>query len=195
MSFIEIIKNPYVIIALCIAFILLSKFIFKINYMNCGTIIINHKSIFCNRDGKLLIIPFITYNILPIFVALGVNSVRVIDDSTIGTIIIILSILTSMLFTLLVMIIDMKGKRDYKKSQNGSQENIIRKLIIETYYTLMFEILIAVSVLFLSFVYLFADKISIIVSWAIYSLIFLLVFNLFIVLKRIFNIVQWDLST
>lgn len=194
MNFIEIVKNPYTIVVICVLIILISKFIFKIEYMNCNKIINNHIEIFKNSKNKFLIVPFFTYNILPFLIALGVNNIKVIDADMINIITVIISILTSMLFTLLVMLIDMKGKIDYKESKDGNQLNVIKKTIKETYHTVMFEILISISLLILSFIYLFIQKISCIVSIVIYYLIFLLVFNLFIVLKRVFNIIEKDLS-
>ncbi|WMJ78468.1 MULTISPECIES: hypothetical protein [unclassified Sedimentibacter] len=194
MRLFEIIKNPYTLIFICVIGLLISKFIFKIEYMNCFKIVNNHINVFNNKTGKLLLVPFLTYNILPFLIALGVNRIKVIDSDMVNIITVIISILTSMLFTLLVMLIDMKDKIDLKKFQNANQINIIKRAIKETYHTVMFEILISISVLLLSFVYLFTQKISCIISAIIYYLVFLLVFNLFIVLKRIFNIVDHNFS-
>lgn len=194
MRLFEIIKNPYTLIFICVIGLLISKFIFKVEYMNCVKIIDNHISVFNNKNGKLLLVPFFTYNILPFLMALGVNRIKVIDSDMINIITVIISILTSMLFTLLVMLIEMKDKIDIKKMQNANQINIMKRAIKETYYTVMFEILISISVLLLSFIYLFTQKISCIVSTIIYYLVFLLVLNLFIVLKRIFNIIDQNFS-
>lgn len=175
--------------------IIMSRFIFKIDYMNCSRIINNHISIFINeRNHKLLLVPFSTYMILPLIIAFGVNGIKIIDEDMINIITVILSILTSMLFTLLVMVIDMKNKVELRKLNNGSQMNIMKKLIKETYYSVMFEILISISLLILSFIYLFTQTINNIVSIIIYYLVFLLIFNLLIVLKRIFNIIDIDLN-
>lgn len=163
--------------------------------MNCSKIINNHISIFINeKDRKILIVPFFTYMIVPLLIAFGVNRIKIIDEDMINIITVILSILTSMLFTLLVMVIDMKSKMDLRATNDGNQMNITKKLIKETYYSVMFEILISVVLLILSFIYLFTQVANNIISIIIYYLVFLLVFNLLIVLKRIFNIIDVDLS-
>jgi hypothetical protein len=188
------IKNPYTLIIVSCIILLISKFIFKIDYMNCTKIIDNHIGVFNNKNGKLLLVPFFTYNILPLLIALGVNRIKVIDSDMINIITVIISILTSMLFTLLVMLIDMKEKVSIKEAKDANQLNIMKMTIKETYYTIMFEILISISVLLLSFFYMFTQKISCVISMIIYYLVFLLVFNLFIVLKRVFNIIEQKFS-
>lgn len=188
------IKNPYTLIIVSSIILLISKFIFKIDYMNCTKIIDNHIGVFNNKNGKLLLVPFFTYNILPLLIALGINRIKVIDSDMINIITVIISILTSMLFTLLVMLIDMKEKVSIKESKDANQLNIMKMTIKETYYTVMFEILISISVLLLSFFYMFTQKISCVISMIIYYLVFLLVFNLFIVLKRVFNIIDQKFS-
>lgn len=195
MNIVNTIKNPYVLLGLSLIIIIISRFVFKIDYMNSSKIIYRHISIFTNsRNGKLLLVPFFTYTIIPLIIAFGVNGIKVIDEDMINIVTVILSILTSMLFTLLVMVIDMKNKIELRTSSNSSQVNIMKRLIKETYYSVMFEILISVALLIVSFIYLFTQKVNTVISTLIYYLLFLLLFNLLIVLKRIFNIIEEDLN-
>lgn len=194
MQTIKLISCPYIIIFICCFIVFLGKFLFKIDYMNCFRIINKHTCVFKNTNGKLLILPFIMYNIVPLFIAYSVNKISIINDDMINLITIILSILTAMLFTILVMVIDLKNKIESNNNIKASKLRVMRVLIKETYYTVMFEILICVSLLVLSFIYLFTNNTNALISYIIYSLIFLLIFNLFIVLKRIFKIIEEQLQ-
>ena len=58
----------------------------------------------------------------------------------------------------------------------------------------MFEILISVLILMMCFIELFAKQYTNIGSIIIYYLTFILLINLFIILKRIYNIIKRDLE-
>jgi len=194
LEFLKFLTDPYKTLLVCLIVLLICKFIFKIKYMNCFDIIKKHINVFRNSDGKLLIVPFFTYNAIPIIIAFSVNRISIINDNIINSITIILSILTAMLFTILVMVIDLKNKVENNSDIMNSKLNAMKVLIRETYYTVMFEILICVTMLILSFIYLFTNSINKSVSFIMYSLVFLLIFNLFIVLKRIFKIIEEQLK-
>lgn len=193
---INFINSPYLLLVISIFIVLISKLVFKIDYMNCFNIINNHIKIFTNtKTKKILIVPFTTHMIIPILIAVSINRIKVIDDDMINIVTVILSILTSMLFTLLVMVIDMKNKADARSADELNYSILAMKIVIkETYYSIMFEILVAVLLLVISFIYMFTQISSYVVSLIIYYLTFLLMFNLFIVLKRIFNLIDVDLN-
>lgn len=194
-NILDIIKNPYTWIFISIIFLFVSKFMFKIDYMNCFEIIDKQINNFrCKKTNKILIIPFVTHFIIPLLIAWGIVNISIIDEDIINNITVILSILTSMFFTLLVLIIDMKSKIEIRDKKQGARILILKDLIIETYYSIMFEIFISIVLLILSFIHMFTKKYSYISSFIIYYLVFLLIFNLFIILRRIFKIVKDDLN-
>ena len=191
----NIINNPYTWIILSVIFLLISKVVFKIDYMNCFEIIDKQINNFrCKKTNSILIIPFTTHFIMPFFIALGIVNIRIIDEDIINNTTVILSVLTSMFFTLLVLIIDMKAKSEVRDKGQGTKILILKELIIETYYSIMFEIFISITLLILLFIHMFTKQYSYFSSLIIYYLVFLLIFNLFIILKRIFKIVKDDLN-
>ncbi|MEY8416683.1 hypothetical protein AAK964_10310 [Tissierella praeacuta] len=187
--------NPYIWIIISVICLLVSKFVFKIDYANCFEIIEKHIDNFRHRDTKkILIVPFFIHFFLPALVALGIVNITIINAEIINNVTVILSILTSMFFTLLVLAIDMKSKIEIRDKSQGIKVLVLKKLIVETYYSIMFEILISITLLILSFIHMFTKKYGYISSFIIYYLLFLLIVNLFIVLKRIFIIVNDDLN-
>lgn len=191
----NIINNPYTWIIFSVIFLLISKVVFKIDYMNCFEIIDKQINNFrCKKTNSILIISFTTHFIMPFFIALGIVNIRIIDEDIINNTTVILSVLTSMFFTLLVLIIDMKAKSEVRDKGQGAKILILKELIIETYYSIMFEIFISITLLILLFIHMFTKQYSYFSSLIIYYLVFLLIFNLFIILKRIFKIVKDDLN-
>ena len=113
-----------------------------------------------------------------------------------------------MLFTLLVMVIDLRKR--YNEENNDSA------VASEVYYSIMFEIFISVLILISLMMYMFSFKefnseffdfnklfsdlksldylAGLGFSIIIYGLNFLLLFNLFIILKRVFTLVEKSIS-
>ena len=77
---------------------------------------------------------------------------------------------------------------------NANDANLSRKILKETYYSIMFEILISISVLILCFVGLFARQYYKIYGIVLYYLVFVLLTNLFMVLKRIYKVIDIDIK-
>jgi len=190
-TIINILINPYYLLFLAIILVIVTKLIFKVDYINCFEIIDNHINNF-RHNNKLLIVPFCFHFILPLILGIATNNIKTIDTDVVNITVVIFSILTSMLFTLLVLILNMKEKVDTRKK--GSEVVILKSLIKETYYTIMFEILVAILVLILCFISLFANKISCITSGLTYYLTFLFIINLFMVVKRIHKIIEAEMK-
>ncbi len=177
-----------------ILIIIISKYGFGLNYISVIDIIDNHLNCFRNNNGKLLIIPIINYIILPFIMGAATVAIKKIDEDTIDIITIIISILTAMLFTLLTMIIDMKAKIKQDPEYYSTEAEISKKALLETYYTVMFEILISVVLLIFCFFYCFTAKYGKVQSFFIYSMTYMLVINLMMIIKRIFRVIDTDMK-
>lgn len=190
----KMLTNPTFWIFFCLVILLISKFVFKIDYINVSEIMKKHINNFRNqKTNKILIIPFFIYFIMPLILAVAISNIKLADKDIIENITVALSILTSMLFTLLALIIDMKGKIESRNAKDGVKIKKLKVLVRETYYTIMFEIIISVILLVLTFAYMFIGEISLAITILIYYLLFLFILNLLIVLKRIFLIYQEEL--
>lgn len=188
------VSEPQIVMWIIIAIILvISKLGFGLNYISVVDIIKNHLNCFRNRNGKLLVVPVIDYMVIPFFMGIATTLIKEIDSAAINIITIIISILTAMLFTMLAMVIDMKAKIKKDPEYYSKEAAVSKKALLETYYTIMFEILISVALLLFSFFYCFSNKYGWIQSFVIYSLTYMLIINLLMVIKRIFRIIDTDM--
>lgn len=156
------------------------------NFIDCRLIIKNHFSIFKvdqNENGKRLYLKgqIFLFFILPLFLSISVTIISRINDTIINVITVIMTIITSMLFTVLSMFISI-GRKD--------SINNFNVVLRETYYSIAFEILLSIFILVLCLTYLFISEIKNylmieIFSTVIYYFCFTIILNLFIVLKRI----------
>ena len=99
-----------------------------------------------------------------------------------------------MLFTMLTLILDMRKRIMQDESYDANKAGVSAKLLKETYYSIMFEILISIVILIMCFVEIFSKKYSFFSSIIIYYLTFTLLMNLFMVLKRIFSVIDNDIE-
>ena len=172
----------------------IGKFGFGLDYISVIDIIKNHLSCFKKKNGKLMTIPIINYMIIPFIMGAATTVTKKIDSSSINIITIIISILTAMLFTILTIIIEMKAKIKGDSEYYSVEARISKQSLIETYYTVMFEILISIVLLILCFFICFTQQFGSIQSMLIYSLTYMLVINLFMIVKRIFRVIDTDMN-
>lgn len=190
----KIISSPIFIWVIVIFIVLLTHYAFGMRYISTIDIIKNHLNCFRKNNGKMMIIPFFDYIILPFIMGYGTVLVKEIDSATVNIITIIISILTAMLFTLLTMIIEMKSKINQNPKYFSSEAEISERALLETYYTVMFEILISIILLVLCFVNCFMCTFGKLQSFLIYSLTYLLIINLLMIVKRIFKIIDVEIK-
>lgn len=174
--------------------LIISKFGFGLNYISVMDVVKNHLNCFRSTKGKLLLIPTIDYIVLPFFMGVATTKIKEIEDSAINIITIMVSILTAMLFTLLTMVIDMKGKIKKDPEYYSTEADISKRALLETYYTVMFEILISVVLLILCFFNCFTKEFGRVQSFLIYSLTYMLIINLLMIIKRIFRVIDIDMK-
>ena len=177
-----------------IVMFLFGKFGLKLEYISIAGIIKNHLQCFRGSDGKLKSIPIINYMIIPFLMGSATTLVKKIDGDTINIITIIISILTAMLFTLLTLVIEMKAKIKKDPSYYSSEAQASKRSLLETYYTVMFEILVSIVLLVLCFFNCFTNCFGYIQSFLIYSLTYLLIINLLMIIKRIFRVIDVDMN-
>ncbi|MBQ3307035.1 MAG: hypothetical protein IJG68_02455 [Bacilli bacterium] len=171
-----------VLVVLGLLFMLFSFSVKLGNFVDIRDIIKKHLSFF--KSNKL---QFISIYIVTIVFSLYIGTIHTINKELLDNMIIILSILISMFFAVLSILcsIDSKNKND-----------IYKQLLNETYTSTVFEIIICIVLLLISFAALFMGKgfntiIDIIASDIIYYLTFVLILNIFVIIKRIEAIFQY----
>ena len=173
-----------VLLGLVILGLLFMTFTFSIklgNFVDIRSIIKEHLSFFKNN-----ILQFISIYMVPIILSIYIGTIHTINKDLLNTLIIILSILISMFFAILNILCSIDSK-----NKNG----IYKQLLNETYTSTIFEIIICIFLLFISFAALFMGKgfnelVDTIVSDIIYYLTFVLILNIFVIIKRIEVIFQ-----
>lgn len=191
---ITFISTPYGLLLVSILLLIVGRVFFNKTYLNCIVIVRKHLGCFKNSSGKYSAISIILYFLIPYFLSALLVQIRVIDNDVINIVTIIISILTSMLFTMLTLILDMRKRILQDDNYDAGKAGISAKLLKETYYSIMFEILISIIILIMCFVEIFSKEYSFFSSIIIYYLTFTLLVNLFMVLKRIFNVIDYDIS-
>ncbi len=194
MKAIKILMIPQGLLVISIIILVIGKVCFHKDFLNCFDIIKHHMNCFRMRNGHISKISVFLYMIIPLFLAISIMQIRILDDDVINLITVIVSILTSMLFTLLTLILDMRTRIKADCKYNANDAYLSTKLLKETYYSLMFEILNCIFILIMCFVELFVKQYSGIMSLIIYYLIFVLLLTLFVILKRIYNVINKDLE-
>ena len=185
--------SPYGLLVISALFLFFGRVVFKKKYLNCFDIIKKHLECFKSSNGKYEKISIIMYFGVPFLMALSLVRIKEIEENIVNILTIIISILTSMLFTLLTLILDMRKNVLVDTSYDANNASVSAKLLKETYYSIMFEIMLSVVILILCFVELFSSRFTFCASIIIYYFSFVLLMNLFMVLKRIFNVIDNDI--
>lgn len=186
----KVILDPTVWLLVCVCILLCFKIVRKTNFFNVTQIIKKHLEAFRDEEqGKYNKIQFSIAFIIPGIIAISISSIKIIDTDTINILTVIISILTSMFFTLLALILDIKTRWDEKKG-DSSEYSVIKKLLQSLYYAIMFEILISICLLILCFLAVFIAKFTWIQSFFIYWFSIMLIMNMLMMLKRIFLVIE-----
>lgn len=158
-------------------FILVVNFSIKSsNFVDIRFIVRRHFSIF--RKNKL---QFFSIYIIPVIFSITIGKNYVVNDGILDNLNIILSILISMFFAVLSILcsVDLGTKKDEYK-----------QLVRETFESTIFEIVLCLLLLFVSFIVLFIGKYDVnvilqVVSSVIYYLTFIVILNILVIIKRI----------
>lgn len=171
---IEFILSPCFLLTLSGIILLLNFARKNNNFFDVRKVFVDQLQIFKDAKGQV----FVFYGV-PILLALGVANYKLIDNDVVGNIVIVLSIIISMLFAMLsVLTCFNKDDRHYKQ------------VLKETFNTVIFESVLCIFALMAAFAVLFVGDIETIwvkycISFTIYYLIFTILLNIFIVIKRI----------
>lgn len=190
----EFLINPYGILVISLIILLIGRYVFNQRYLNCFEIIQKHLLCFKKANGRISIISLFMYFGVPLLISIALLEIRSLDNKVVNLLTVIVSILTSMFFTLLTLILDMRSKIKENPSYNAGDASLSLKLLKELYYSIMFEILVSIVILIMCFVELFAKQFDKICGLILYYLSFAMLTNLFMILKRIYKVINTDIE-
>lgn len=166
---------------------LLAGFVFRVKYFNFFEIIKNYFEIFKDQNGKISILAIYMANILPLWIALFLKDFFLEEKVDYETELLIVTILTALFFSVFGIIFSLKDKlkdKNYLKGKSASEKVILNKLVDSVLYINMFEIVISIFILILCFIGSLIEQKEIL-NIIIYYLLFVLLINMFILLKRL----------
>ncbi len=166
---------------------LLIVFLGNVQHFNFGEIFKNYFDIFRDLNGKINIFAVYFAVIFPLWLALYINDFLPENEVDFETELLIVTILTALFFSMFGIIFSLKDKLksdNNQKMKSATEKVRLNKLVDSIFYINMFEITISVLILILCFVndLLKGERI---LSVLIYYLLFTLLINMFIELKRI----------
>lgn len=180
----KVIEDPcIVLLIILIAISILSKCT-KVTYFNFNKII---KEYIKSFNSKSFIVIKLVLIIIPTRIA---ATMSLITEKTINIITIIITVVTALFFCLLTFLPDMKSRLVENNQKTNNEAENFEKLINETYHIVMFEIFVCIIILFMCFMLIFSRIGSIYGSYVIYYLVFTMVSDMFVILSRIFNLIE-----
>lgn len=189
---VEKIVQPHILLLFVVFILCVDRYFFDKKHLSCiGIIEVHIKKIKSERHGNFSIF---VYFVIPLIISVALGITKVLDDGIINTVTVIISILTAMFFTLLTLVIDIRTKVKDNQDLNASDANVMKKVLKETYYAIMFEITISIFLLVACFVNLFAGTFDFVMSVSIYYMTLVLLFNLFTILRHVFKIIEQSLK-
>lgn len=178
-----------ILVGLSAILILLTLIQKNSNFLDVRSIISTHLKVFSNSPFQCFVI-----FVVPLLLAVAAAIKKVLSEDIINTLNIVLTIFISMFFTMLSILSTLNSKKLSKQQSADptAKEKAERynSLLEETFNSVMFECLLCILVLVILFMLLFFNdfseswKISLI-SGAVYYLSILVVFNIFVIIKRI----------
>jgi hypothetical protein len=169
----DILLYPYTWFALSAVILGLNAIRKNNNFFDIRSVFIQQFKLFNNCKGQIIV-----FYLVPFFLTLGTVFTKSIDKDIINNIIIVLSIFMSMLFAVLSILCSFR-------SENPKYIITLK----ETFNTVIYENILCIFVLIISFVQLFIDDYNgglklIVTSGLIYYLMFTIVLHIFIIMKR-----------
>lgn len=169
----NIVSYPNILFSLSVLILLLNFIRKNNNFFDVRTVFVQQFEMFKNCKGQLVV-----FYVVPLLLAAGSVATKCIEKDMINNIIIVISIFISMIFAMLSIL----------GGYNNKNPNYV-KTLNETHNTIIFECVLCIIVLILSFVTLFIDeydynKSLLIVSGTIYYLMFTIVLHVLVIIKR-----------
>ena len=190
----EVLKPDVIVAGIVIIFLVAGRFIFGMKYTSVKMILTNYMSCFPNRNGKIKVIPIMYYFGLPFLVSIIVAYKKEMNSDIINIITVIVTILTAMLFNILMLAIDMKSKIKNDENYYSMDAHWAEKSLIQTYYAVMFAILISIIILLICLFNVFVKSYGNIQSFLLYYFVSLLLINLFVIMKKIYMVIDADMK-
>lgn len=185
------ILSPVVLI--CMAFILMAIYFFKghTNFLNIKRIFKDYFSLFGEEKIHLMVVWGI-----PLLIAGALVQEIYLGKESLDEILVILSILISMFFAMLSILISKQAtQNDIDQKSNSYKQHIRNILLAETCTIVLIEVLLCVSVLMLSLVIVLIsgddthDVLSIL-SFLVFYFMTVCMFNLLVLLKRFKSLID-----
>lgn len=186
-----------VLIVLGIYFILIRKN----TKVNIKDIIKSHISTLKNYDTqKMSKKDICTFFVIPAIVSICLTFKNTIPNNGIGIILTAFSIFAGLLFNLLILIMDI-GRRVKKQSKeknvDAKKQKLTEALIKETYCNVAFSIVVSLFVIVISLVFVVGLSniiFKFIISSVLYWLIITFIMTLFMILKRVFRLLDNEMN-
>lgn len=160
------------------AVILVFSFFLKMsNFLDVRKIFSEHFSVFKGNPIQL-----ISIFIVPFLFSVGIVRIRCVDREILNNLNIVLSILIAMFFSTLSILCAFKDK--------GNTNSVYNRLLKETFNATIFEAIICLLLLLISFITLFVGEFGRscylqMVSGSIYYLAIVAVLNILVIIKRL----------
>ncbi len=164
------------------------------SYFNILKIIKEYLMVFKEEKGYNLCALYISL-ILPIFLTTYTAQYIKLTNEIYEKILLVITILTALFFSALGIILTIKeivlkiGNEKNVRDWSASTKEKVNKLTNSVFYTDMFEIMISIFILILTFVNGCLEEKVLIIDIIIYYLIFVLLINMLVLLKRFYVII------
>ena len=178
-------KNLDNVMLVFIVITLVVSVILKVDYFNFKNVFKGYMDAFNDGFNKQNVVGFIVAILLPLWLAIYVvHSFK--DYQTDYQIeLLVVTILSAMFFSIFGLTFELKNKIYARADKiSASKKKRLIKIADSLVNINMFEIVVSVAILIFSFVAKIATKYEIYLRYGIYYLLFLLLFNIFIIFKR-----------
>lgn len=186
MEVIKAIFSPMVLFGVSVMLLIIGAMRKNNNYMDIKSIFVQEYKLLKNEKFNIVI-----FYVVPILLAIGIVQISTITGNVVENINIVITILLTVIFAVLGIL---WGSADQLKGDNKTV-----KVIKETINTVMFISVLNIFALILAFALLFVNLenpsiVLIFLSGVEYTLIFMAILHLFIVIKRMKKLIEQKLK-
>ena len=159
--------------------------VLKVDYFNFKNVFKGYMDAFRDGYGKMNGAGFLVTMLLPCWLSIYVVYSFRYYETDYETELLVVTILSALFFSIFGLVFEIKNKiYDRADKVSASKKTKLIKIADSLVNINMFEIVISVAILILSFVAKIVAKYEIYLRFFIYYLLFLLLFNIFIIFKR-----------
>ena len=174
-----------VVLSICLTVVFIALFQKNSNFLDIRSVFTEHISML-----KKSPLQFSAIIVVPLIIALIGALYHPLTKDVVNNLNIVLSILISMFFAVLSILVSLTRKKESKDRPLTPEEKNYNTLLDETFNAVVFESTLCILLLVISFVQLFFDNFKTcllltIISTVVYYLSVVIVLNIFVVIKRI----------